>query len=619
MDKMYKSKFVAKCIFLICICILAGGILVAVANYLPINGNNKAASLEEISTEGSFPEVPSMQGGYGSFQSMKPTALELATDSLMLKMALYEGEDEGIVQAFRCYSTQYEEEYSRYWHGYVIILRILLLFFDYYEIRILNCIFQYLIFTLTAIMVWRQKGVKHALALASSYLLLMPMALGMCLQYSWIFYVSFMALLLYLSKRSFWEKGSRYIYFFILVGAATIYLDLLTYPLLTWGLVIVWWILMQDDKETPVAYLKKVVFSGIAWIVGYGGMWIGKWCLGSIVLRENLFTKAISEALLWTVNEGDSAITLKDRLDTIFLNWSTYDYKIYLIVLMAWLLYWMIRGIFRKSNKNAKSPALLLIACSSIVWYLVLAGHATMHHIFTHRIFGVSIAAFLGMILVSTQDNVKRSGEKKYIIKYVAAMAVITVFSVFSMLLLRDDFTRHNGIDEFAQYELVAPATMSFTPEYAEVTSINVGVSNVGGAEGYCLIQLIDQENVLDQVEIPIEDFKESNFQNVSVEWNLKAGHQYTLSIEPVENNGTVYLWASTNGKFSLPEYGEVLIGNEKVQGQMLASISYWCILTDNSQRLLFTGTYIGIYMMILYSCWSLMGRKRKDVLNQNA
>ena len=65
--------------------------------------------------------APSIQGEFGDFHSEKPTVLELATDALMLKMALYEGE--GIEQAFRCYSEQFEEEYSRYWHGYVVILR----------------------------------------------------------------------------------------------------------------------------------------------------------------------------------------------------------------------------------------------------------------------------------------------------------------------------------------------------------------------------------------------------------------------------------------------------------------------------------------------------------------
>ena len=136
-------------------------------------------------------------------------------------------------------------------------MRGLLQIFDYYEIRILNGIFQGLLISVTAALIWKQKGVKYALALATSYWLLMPSALSQCLQYTWVYYVAFGALLVYLVKRKYWEKDNRYIFFFVVVGAVTNYLDLLTYPLLTWGLLAVWWLLMQDKEETAISYLKK--------------------------------------------------------------------------------------------------------------------------------------------------------------------------------------------------------------------------------------------------------------------------------------------------------------------------------------------------------------------------
>ncbi len=602
---MIKRKFTLNCCLLILLCIIVGGVLITVANYLPINTINKDASLEEIAAEGLFPEVPSLQGGYGDFHSMNPTALELATDSLMLKMTLYEGKDEGITQAFRCYSTQYEEEYSRYWHGYVVILRLLLLCFDYYEIRILNAICQGFLFAVTAFYLWKSHGAKYALALASSYLLLMPLALAQCLQYSWVFYVAFLSLFLYVKNRTFWEIGNRYVYFFIVVGAMTIYLDLLTYPLFTWGLLITWWIILQDKQETAVAYLKKVVFSGFAWIMGYAGMWIGKWALGSLVLRENLFKKAISEALLWTVSEGDTSITLKDRLDAVVTNWSTYDYKFYLIVLFAWLLYWVIRGLLSGYTKSLKAPALMLICCSSIVWYVFLAGHSIMHHIFTHRTFSVSIAAFLGMILLSTGDNLLHATRKKHFISYITAMVAISALSVFLMFQVKDDFSRHNGGPNFTNTELTAPASMTFTPTYSKITLLNVGFSCMNGTEGYCQIQVLDQDTVVAQLLLPMADYTEGNFHEIPVDWKLKAGHPYTLTIEPIDYDGEFYLWFTSDRTMPLPEYGEIRLGNERISGQMLAGFTYWCVLTETSRRLLFTITFIGIFMMLIYSCLS--------------
>ena len=85
-------------------------------------------------------------------------------------------------------------------------------------------------------------------------------------------------------------------------------------------------------------------------------MWIGKWVMGSLVLGENLFSKAMSEALLWTVNEGENAITIQDRLKGIFINWKMYDYKIYIIILCAWLFYWIMYEIIRGTRKMQKYP-----------------------------------------------------------------------------------------------------------------------------------------------------------------------------------------------------------------------------------------------------------------------
>lgn len=609
-----KGRFVLKCVLLLLICIVCGGILITAVNFLPVNRERKSASLAEIAEEGLFPEVPSMQGGYGNFLSQSPAALELATDALMLKMALYEGEGAGIRQAFRCYSTQYEEEYSRYWHGYVVILRPLLLLFDYYEIRIINGFLQGLSAAAAGFWLWRKKGVKYALALGSSYALLMPMALAHCLQYSWVFYAAFGFLLCFLRYGGFWEKGNRYAYFFILSGACTAYLDLLTYPLLVWGLSAVWWILLEEKERTAAEHVKRVVFSGFSWIVGYGGMWMGKWVLGSLILGENLFKKAFSEALLWTVNEGEETVTLKDRFETLYLNWNTYGYKIYLIILTAWLCYWIICSILRGNRKSPKVPAVLLIFCSSMVWYMALAGHTTMHHIFTHRIYGVSIAAFLSMVLLGTQDGRGIKGEWRPRVCRGALLAGMGFFSYFLMLQLRDSYSVHNGSSAFSAVEMDAPVEMEFTPSYSRVLSLNLGLSFENVTEGWVEVRLTQDENVLKQLQLPFRDLGEGNFHEIQTQWDLEAGCVYLLELEPVDNDGQVFLWVTNQGRMPLAEYGEAVMGGEKLQGQMLSRIEYWCGLRDPSMRILYTVTFLGICMGALYFCQSVMGEERYEI-----
>ena len=98
---MNPGKIIKNSIVLLLGSALIGALLITVANYIPVRDSIKETSLLQLESEGIFPEVISLQGEYGDFHSEKPTTLELATDALILKMALYEGEGEGIEQAFR--------------------------------------------------------------------------------------------------------------------------------------------------------------------------------------------------------------------------------------------------------------------------------------------------------------------------------------------------------------------------------------------------------------------------------------------------------------------------------------------------------------------------------------
>jgi len=520
---------------------------------------------------------------------------------------LYEGEGEGIKQAFRCYSTQFEEEYSRYWHGYVVPLRVLLLLFDYHEIRIINGILQTLLFMLVAFHIWKKKGTRYALAIGTAYVLMMPLALTYCLQYSWIYYISFLAVYFYAKYQDYWDVENRYLYLFLITGIAAIYFDLMTYPLLTWGLVTVWMILLQKEATTAFVHVKQVILSAIAWIIGYAMMWIGKWTVGSLILRENLFAKAISEAFMWTVDETGT-LSWIDRIKSIYLNWNTFAYKIYLMVLVAWVLYWIGQGLFVKRKRSLKAPALLLTLCSSLVWCFVMASHVIMHHIFTHRMFIVSIAAFIGIILLSTEKTEDYEYSPMYRIKYVVATLAMAVLGVCFMLQIKDDFQRHNGALSFTQTELTDTAVMAFVPEYQDIKSVNIGVAAPECTTGYCDIKVFDKEAVVAEAMLPLNTLGEDTFHTLAVDWHLKKDYLYVMTVQPVDNDGKVDIFLTWDGITELPELGGVTLGSENTYGQMLAGITYRCILTENAMRILYSITFFGLCSMIVYSVWSTAG-----------
>ena len=55
-------------------------------------------------------------------------------------------------------------------------------------------------------------------------------------------------------------------------------------------------------------------------------------------------------------------------------------------------------------------------------------------------------------------------------------------------------------------------------------------------------------------------------------------------------------------------------MGGEKLQGQMLSRIEYWCGLRDPSMPILYTVTFLGICMGALYFCQSVMGEERYEI-----
>ena len=601
---MNKGKIIKNSILLIFIGIVFGAILVTVANYIPVRNSIKDLSVAQLESEGSFPEVVSLQGEFGDFHSEKPTTLELATDALILKMALYEGEGEGIKQAFRCYSEQFQEEYSRYWHGYMVLLRPLFLVFDYYEIRIINGICQIALFLVAAYTIWKRKGMAYLLAFATSYFMLMPLALMYCLQYTWIYYVTFFAIFCCVKYFDFWEKDGRYIYLFLCTGILAIYLDLWTYPLLTWGLPSLWMILMQKE-QSAFAHIKTVIYSGIAWFLGYAGMWMGKWFVGSIILKENLFQRAIQEIFVWTAEQGVPPTTLQERIQAIYVNIKTYSYKLYLLLLMAWFTYWIYKVLRGNIMKSRKSSALLLIGLSSVAWYFVLADHVTMHHVFTHRIFVISISAFLGTLLVSVRQEETEKMVQNARIKCLAMIAITGLLAVVMMLQIKETYSRHNGDLSFSLVPVTGTVSMNFIPEHSDITNLQFGLYTESSTTGFYYLQVYDGNTVVEQVMLPIDGTQGGVLHDVEVDWKLKKGHPYTLQIDTVDADGDFFIHITDNERWSIPEYGMITMEGENMHGQMLAGITYHCRLLETKKQILFIILFWAAGLMMVYSLWS--------------
>jgi len=365
--------------------------------------------------------------GYAPFFQEIGGILDTHTDSLILNIAMNKGtsnEDRILAKAFE--NSFYEDEtgagissleaniqdetfnnheYSRYWHGNQVIIRPLLMFFNYMEIRY---IFMMIIFILIGIvfsMIGKQLGNRYNIAFSITMAFMFVILIPMSIQYSSIFIVTLISMIMVLLLYKYKKERNIPILFFI-IGAFATFFDLLTYPLVSLGLPIVLAVLLENKKNQKTI-LNQILFIlklGILWVIGYGLLFFTKWIIASVALQKDAITLALNE-ILFRVNGNDSNPV--DRLDTLKSNFDYFFIPVGRYVLIGIFMIWgILFTFFRKKIKELK--IIIPLVCISIVpyiWYIVFAGHSYIHCWFTYRIQAMTVFSILCAMFISIDEE----------------------------------------------------------------------------------------------------------------------------------------------------------------------------------------------------------------------
>lgn len=187
-------------------------------------------------------------------------------------------------------------EYARYWHGYLAVLRPLLLLFDYSGIRIVlflvTAICVVSLVTLICKRINILSGIIYGIGLLSISIFIVSKSINEIL----IFLVAFIASIILLLRYS---KMKHTGIFFFIVGSVSSFIDLLTAPLVTLGITaITYFLLMQkeEEKASIKKYILEILKIGIAWVLGYGITWASKWVIVELVYGRPIISQAITQA-----------------------------------------------------------------------------------------------------------------------------------------------------------------------------------------------------------------------------------------------------------------------------------------------------------------------------------
>lgn len=300
------------------------------------------------------------------------------------------------------------KDYQRYWHGYLIFLKPLLLFFDYSQIRYLIMAGQMFLFSLllSGLAVTKKELVIPTVFL---WLFLNPIATMCSLQFNNIVMITFIAMLLILRLKTFWKKDmDKWTIFFLCIGGITSYIDLLTYPLVSLGIPLILWLASCDENTSIRDHLQHVLQLSFFWCIGYGGMWAGKWILGSMISGNDVISNALATILFRTSPFLSSESS--DKITYLMILARMWEYSgkcimMSLIVACSYFCVYKLLNIPRLKLRNTLPYALMGIY--PFVWFFVLRNHSFIHVFFTYR--ELAVTAYAIMVLAALKDKHKLS------------------------------------------------------------------------------------------------------------------------------------------------------------------------------------------------------------------
>lgn len=294
-------------------------------------------------------------------------------------------------------------EYPRYWNGIVIFYKVLLLFFNIADIRMLNMFFQIALLCLIIYLMVRTDMSQHILYFLTAILFINPVTMLMSIKYSSEYIPMLTGVIIILLWGDGIEKThDGWSYFFAIIGSITSFLCMLSFPGITLGiplLVVIW-----KTKEKDV--VKKAISGSFFWLLAYGITWMMKWIICTLFTDYNLLADAFERASFYSAGQDENA----SLIDRIMRNVNIYNepgYKVLLVIAIFMVIISIVVG--HKKGTIVKSDSRLMdvifgyifIALIPFIIFMLLGnGYSFEHSYMAHRQLAIAIVA--GLCLLRT-------------------------------------------------------------------------------------------------------------------------------------------------------------------------------------------------------------------------
>lgn len=294
----------------------------------------------------------------------------------------YETEDFSMVEELE--NTFNEKDisaraYSKYWHGYLVLLRPMLVFLNIKQIR--KIFFIILVILLIILLyelkkkVAKRKVIFFFMGIMTIDLLLFSYVVQGVFT---IMIALFISIIIAKNKDISREK---YLLLMFISGGLTAYLDFLTTPLLVGLLPIVVKNLIDSDSNNGkniMTIIKEFIADILVFTIGYVSLWVTKWILIDSFFHTRVIQKGIAQVKLRTTHDSG-------HIYPVVLNIKN-SVNLYTIVLLG-----LFEGLFIyriiKTHKIGEKKDIVYYLCilTIVVYYMIVNQHSIQHYFFTYK------------------------------------------------------------------------------------------------------------------------------------------------------------------------------------------------------------------------------------------
>ncbi len=315
-------------------------------------------------------------------------------------------------------------EYARYWHGYISIIRPLLIFFSFNEIRkILICVFAMLAMLLMMLL-YKKINFKYCFIIILSLLVSEYFFMGLNLQGTFTFIIAMLASIIICIR---FEKIKNIGLYFFVIGMATCYFDLLTHPIITLGIPMIIYLLLKQKVENVSLKdsIKFIILNTLLWGIGWIAANVAKWVIVDILYNRDLIHKSLLQFYHRSQRDYSTTLVWYDGLRANIL-YSKANTITYLVILAIYFVSYLIKNYKRIYIDIKGALPYFIISLMPIAWLILMRNHTLSHMYFTWRmliVFYIGIGVFFFKLfgekefMDKTEDIDKEGNDKSHIVE----------------------------------------------------------------------------------------------------------------------------------------------------------------------------------------------------------